>query len=231
MEFRNRLKGKLIQALMESLLTDVGYKVIPLGIEEVVREVKGLDKVTYLNLKLSPNLRCLPDFLIADKTMQEQRLVEVKYRKKWNLKTKQSLHRSLLEQTKVWQPLYLVVFLGNPSTPEDPNPSGRIGIGKLVFRDDTLLMACRYLTDEEDSLYSGKYGRIKLEDQSPLSLGYSWYEYQIPWIDIEWKHFKRLQDEFQDLRQGWMQSTLHQSAFIVESIEKLDNEAWNSEPF
>ena len=42
MQYINRLKGAVTQTLLKSLLEDAGYRIVPLGIEEVIREVKVL---------------------------------------------------------------------------------------------------------------------------------------------------------------------------------------------
>lgn len=40
MKFNSLLKGKITQTLLEVLLEDADYTATPLGIEEVIREVK-----------------------------------------------------------------------------------------------------------------------------------------------------------------------------------------------
>lgn len=70
MEYSNRLKGSVTQALLKSLLADAGYRVVPLGIEEAIREVTSLDKERYSALELPSVLRKMPDFFIADRELQ-----------------------------------------------------------------------------------------------------------------------------------------------------------------
>ena len=37
MEFEQRIKGKLTETLVSELLEHAGYKVVPLGIEQIIR--------------------------------------------------------------------------------------------------------------------------------------------------------------------------------------------------
>jgi len=47
MDFENRLKRELSQGAFKCLLEDCGYRVVPLGIEAVIREIASLDKEAY----------------------------------------------------------------------------------------------------------------------------------------------------------------------------------------
>jgi len=114
MEYTNRLKGAVTQTLLKSLLEDAGYRIVPLGIEEVIREFKVLDKKEYLSLGLPDNLRKLPDFLVTNRKVSKAYLLEVKYRRSWNQRTRKSLEQQLKIQVKVWNPLYFMLFLGEP---------------------------------------------------------------------------------------------------------------------
>jgi hypothetical protein len=80
MLFSNRLKGGITQALVRALLQDGGYRIVPLGIEEVVREVTVLPPPIYLALGLPALMRSMPDFLVAQADMQRCWLIEVKYK-------------------------------------------------------------------------------------------------------------------------------------------------------
>lgn len=81
MDYKNRLKGAITQVLLKSLLEDAGYRIVPLGIEEVLRELSSLEQEHYKQLNLPPALRKLPDFFVADMEFKKTYLVEVKYRK------------------------------------------------------------------------------------------------------------------------------------------------------
>ena len=52
MHFDRRIKGAITESLVKTLLEDSDYRVIPLGIEEVVREVISLDEDEYRSLEL-----------------------------------------------------------------------------------------------------------------------------------------------------------------------------------
>src|SRR3989304_2978178 len=60
MDFENRLKRELSQGVFKCLLEDCGYRVIPLGIEAVIREIACLNKEAYKNLDFSDAVRFLP---------------------------------------------------------------------------------------------------------------------------------------------------------------------------
>ena len=140
MDFKNRLKGSVTQTLVKALLEDARYRTIPLGVEEVIREVSVLSQRDYSDLELPEVLRKMPDFFVADKDISKAWLVEVKYRKVWNDEARRKLGKQILEQVKVWNPLFLTVFLGNSVRPGNNNPVHSIGVikltcerGKIVF--------------------------------------------------------------------------------------------------
>jgi len=138
MDFKNRVKGSVTQTLFKALLEDAGYQLVPLGIEEVIREVKALPISQYMDLGLPPVLGRMPDFFIADKSFKETWLVEVKYRKQWNDNTRASLGREIEEQVKIWQPISLVLFLGERARETD-TPASSIGVLRLIHAEGELL--------------------------------------------------------------------------------------------
>jgi hypothetical protein len=113
MNYKNRLKGAVTQVLMKSLLVDAGYHVVPLGIEEVIREVNFLDGKNYLELHLPTPLRKMPDFFVVDKNYRKHYLVEVKYRRAWNANTFKTLYKELLEQVRCWGTIFLLAVSGD----------------------------------------------------------------------------------------------------------------------
>ncbi|WP_442854741.1 hypothetical protein [Fischerella sp. PCC 9605] len=201
MDFRNRVKGAITQTLIKALLEDAGYRVIPLGVEEIIREVKNLSMEEYIELGLSKKLRSLPDFLITDYSFQKSWLVEVKYRKRWNKSVKQDLGQQIREQVKIWQPLYLVVFLGSSVDPRNDTPANRIGAIKLVSSNNHLCCCSR----RKRKFFSKEFE-----------------EYNMPWEEITWKNFRRIQDIFPNLSERWEDSTLIQSLEILKALEELD---------
>jgi hypothetical protein len=104
MNFSNRLKGHITQALLKALLEDSCYHIVPLGIEEVIRKLSVLDEEKYKELKLPRILRKLPDFFVSDEPFTKSWLVEVKYRKSWDEFTKSALRGEIYNQVKDWGP-------------------------------------------------------------------------------------------------------------------------------
>jgi hypothetical protein len=131
MEFANRLKGAVTQVLLKALLEDGGYRIVPLGIEEVIRELTMLSEEKYKALKLPAILRKLPDFFVSDESLGNSWLVEVKYRKEWNNQTRESLGKAIRPQVADWNPLYLMVFLGSPAKQDEEIPSSWMGLLRL----------------------------------------------------------------------------------------------------
>jgi hypothetical protein len=78
--------------------------VVPLGIKHVIRQVKTRPRDEYLAAGISPAMRSLPDFFISNGELSETWLLEVKYRREWNQKTRLELAQTLLAQVKQWQP-------------------------------------------------------------------------------------------------------------------------------
>ena len=76
MKFTKLVKGNLNETLVKILLEDVGYQAVPLGIEQVVGEVKALTREEYKSLGLRPQLRTLPDFLVIDRGKNRHRFLE-----------------------------------------------------------------------------------------------------------------------------------------------------------
>ena len=112
MNYQNRLKGAVTQSLVRSLFAQAGLTIVPLGIEETIREVAELPLTKYLGLNLPLALRKLPDFFATDRDRTTHWLVEVKYRREWNDATRDELEQSLSEQVSTWSPLVVFIFVG-----------------------------------------------------------------------------------------------------------------------
>jgi hypothetical protein len=138
MEIKSRLKGAVTQSLFRAMLTDAGLSVVPLGIEEVIREVSDLDKESYRSLDLPMQLRTLPDFFVANADRSQSWLVEVKFRKTWNPKVRKELLDTLSRQASHWSPLYLVLFWGETPSKFPELPSSWIKAVKIYWKDDNL---------------------------------------------------------------------------------------------
>jgi len=110
MDFENRLKRELSQGVFKCLLEDCGYRVIPLGIEAVIREIAYLDKEAYKSLDFSDAVRFLPDFCILDQSLRHKFIVEVKYRWDWD----GNILKEVSNQVRMFKDIILVIFIGNP---------------------------------------------------------------------------------------------------------------------
>jgi hypothetical protein len=194
MDYKNRLKGAITQVLLKSLLEDAGYRIVPLGIEEVLRELSSLEQGRYQQLNLPPALRKLPDFFVADIEFEKTYLVEVKYRKYWNASTKRCLGRTLLQQLKYWNPLVLMLFIGNPVNPASypPTPSHYMGVLWLDYDDE-----------HEEIFWEDRKGTYS-------------------WDSVEWGNFKRVQDIFTGVSKQWSEQTLYKTMSLVSSLKDLD---------
>jgi hypothetical protein len=142
-DFSSKMKGAVTQTLVKSLLEDAGYRVTPLGIEEVVRELASVGQEQYLKLNLPQSLRSLPDFLVTDAAITKTWLVEVKYRRSWDAREIQALHAKLMEQASAWGPFVLLLFLGERAG-DIETPSSRCGVFELKSKAGELLYRSRY---------------------------------------------------------------------------------------
>lgn len=193
MLFANRLKGGITQTLIRTLLQDGGYRIVPLGIEEVIREVSVLPQESYLKLSLPRVLRSMPDFFVAQEDMQRTWLLEVKYRKKWNDRVRDELGVQIGEQVRAWGPLHLIVFLGTAGKQNADLPSSWFGVLKLQCTKGSL-----------EALGT---------DGNPYA----------KWGEITWKHFHRVQDFFDALsaKPQFEQQTLQQVRTMLPRLADL----------
>jgi hypothetical protein len=111
--FGNLVKAQVTQSVLAALLERWGYRVTRLGIEELFGEVKHIDLPTYHSLDLPPQLRTLPDLLVAKRDMSEVFLVEVKFRKRFDEETARDLHQELRKQREHWPQSYAVLMVAN----------------------------------------------------------------------------------------------------------------------
>src|SRR5215475_2192118 len=103
------LSGHLAATVIEVLLVDAGYQVVPLGIERIVRELRTADAERYRGIA-PPRLRSLPDFFVIDPDSSQGFLVEVKYRRYLHSKLAEDLSTS----QEHWAPLVLVLAVTEP---------------------------------------------------------------------------------------------------------------------
>jgi hypothetical protein len=112
--FGNLVKAQVSQSLLSILLERRGYRVSRLGVEELFGEVKHIDLPKYRSLNLPPQLRTLPDLLVAAVDMSEAYLVEVKFRSRFDDKAAADLKAELDHQRKYWPTSYAVLMIGEP---------------------------------------------------------------------------------------------------------------------
>ncbi len=139
MEYTNRLKGSVTQALVRSLLTNAGITIVPLGIEEVIREIAELRHAEYRALNLPDSLKQLPDFFAVNQDRTQSWLIEVKFRRIWSDEVKAELEAKLKKQVKSWSPIYLILFFGETPSKYYPNtPASWVRAGQLIIVEDEL---------------------------------------------------------------------------------------------
>lgn len=202
MDFNSRLKGKITQSLIECLLEDAKLKVMSLGIEEIIREVKALTREQYLATNLSKNLRTLPDFFVSDIAMSKTWLVEVKYRKCWNEHTRESIFKRMKGQVETWKPLVLVIFLGEPVNTD--TPASFVRVLQLTIKEDQVCMIKRSYKDP-------------LTDKEVP-------ESYIPWDELNWIDFARIQDFFPNpsAKESFEANTLRKATSLVKKLSEID---------
>jgi hypothetical protein len=135
----------------------------------------------------------MPDFFVAEPDLSNAWLVEVKYRKEWNDESRHRLGNQIREQVKIWQPLFLTVFLGNSVRPGNNNPVHSIGVIKLTYERGRIVCI---MPDEEETR---KY-----------------------WSDVTWNDFSRFQDVFGEVTSQWKNQTIMQALGILRSLRGVD---------
>lgn len=114
MSFASTLKGRVAERILMSLLERASLRVTPLGIETLLDEVKFLDHASYKSLGLPPALRSLPDLIVASPRLEWVRLVEVKFRRVFDLEVARELKGQLDRQRQHWPEYYAVLMIGTP---------------------------------------------------------------------------------------------------------------------
>jgi hypothetical protein len=114
MTFASVLKGRLAERIIVTLLERGGFRVTRLGIEELFDEVKYLDRQQYLKLGLPPQLRSLPDLLIADPKVTWAKMLEIKFRRRFDIESIRLLHSTLAEQRRSWPDCWAVILIAEP---------------------------------------------------------------------------------------------------------------------
>lgn len=114
MKFSNVAKGQLTQSIAKMLFERAGYRVTRLGIEELFHEVVQLEVQEYRKLGLPKALRALPDLLVATPNISSARLVEVKFRSRFDGDSAQALHKTLSHQFEYWPETVCMLMIAEP---------------------------------------------------------------------------------------------------------------------
>ena len=122
MDFLNRIKKEMTEGIVRALLSDAGYRVICLGVENVVREIECLTALEYAGLDFPKAVRAMPDLLVMDRGQTSKRLVEVKYRAKWSV----SIFDDIAEQVRLFGELALVCVNAHPPAASLKGPSAHM---------------------------------------------------------------------------------------------------------
>jgi hypothetical protein len=91
-------KGRFAESIISTFLEYAGYRVLPLGIEQVVSEVKAAVARRERPIELPDQLRSAPDFLVIDAEAGTSTLLEVKFRRCFDDMVAAGLHKTLSRQ-------------------------------------------------------------------------------------------------------------------------------------
>ena len=179
--------------LVRSLLEDAGYRVIPFGVEDLLRELAILDVEKYRQLDLPIALKTHPDFFIADKELKQTWLLEVKYRQRWSDETRRKLAEKIIPQVDSWNPLYVMILLGESAYPKrQPEACHFIRVARLGMLDGQL--------------------SVIYPDQSLRK----------PWNSVGWGDLFRLQDVFPNLLYGASSGSILKAKKLVQCFKDFN---------
>lgn len=114
MTFASILKGRIAERIIVTLLERGGFRVTRLGIEELFDEIKYLPRDQYLALGLPTQLRALPDVLVADPRVTWARMLEIKFRRRFDAETARELHSTLSDQREHWPDAWALIMIAEP---------------------------------------------------------------------------------------------------------------------
>jgi hypothetical protein len=110
MDFANRIKKEMTEGIVRALLADAGYRVIPFGIERVLREVECQSEDEYKNLHFPDAVSRQPDLAVMNRQQDQKFFVEVKYRAAWS----NEVLDYMAEQVELFKDLVLVFLVAKP---------------------------------------------------------------------------------------------------------------------
>jgi hypothetical protein len=182
MDFKNRLKKEITEGAIRALLVDAGYRVIDIGIERVVRELECMSERDYLSLGLPKSLRTAPDLLVMNKDQTEKFIVEIKYRKNWDIQ----LFENIRDQLQHVRELLLILILSEPpkSSYSNHSPSSYIRCCKVKC-DENGVVSLNLKSNQPNELEWITLENLKKDSNSSFNF---------------WK-FVKLQDIFKNLNE------------------------------
>lgn len=102
-------KGRFAETIISTVLEYAGYRVVRLGVEEMVSEVKASVARGELPLQLPAQLSAAPDFLVIDPRSGACTLLEVKFRRTLDDGVARELHERLTHQVAHWPGLVMAI--------------------------------------------------------------------------------------------------------------------------
>jgi hypothetical protein len=133
MDFSNRIKKELTEAVVRAILVDAGYRVLDFGIESQIREVECLSALEYFGLDFPAALRSLPDLLVMDREQTRKQLVEVKFRTGWD----KQLLLNIEDQVRLFNSIFLIYLNTQPQLDgRDASPSSYLRCCHLKINND-----------------------------------------------------------------------------------------------
>jgi len=188
MEFSNRLKGNFSETLLQTLLEDAGYRIIAIGIEKILREVKPLNVQEYVGLHLPETIRHLPDFFVADRDLTQWWMVEVKYRHRWSVDTRIGLEDEFAKTLRSIPSVHALISIGTPGQQNEENPSAWFRVAPLEQGADGTVCI--------------RYPSRSLE----------------PFRSAEWSSIPRIQDVFSRVGERWPDQTLRKALKAIQGL-------------
>ncbi|ELK4796398.1 TPA: hypothetical protein L5Q98_002069 [Pseudomonas aeruginosa] len=192
MEFESKLKGSISETISINIFENAGYRVTPLGIEKVVREIKSLTKDQYLGLN-AKTLKSMPDMLITEPDMSNAWLVEVKYRKSFSsFKNCEKLQKKLNEQSKLRGSLFVLLYVDKKEGISTRAAGSYCGVIEV----------------------QSKSGVLHFKQKNGESL--------IKWDRLKWADLARVQSVFTRLKNADPDSPIEKSIRIMKSLSSLN---------
>lgn len=130
----SRIKGAIALEIVSAILLDAGFRILRLGVEELIPSIKTASQNAYRKLDLSRTLTSTPDLLVIAPGEEGSVVTEVKFRARWTAETRERLFETaaLVEQVRRWGPMYLVIAVAG------------VAKSRSTLSDHLRVMAVRY---------------------------------------------------------------------------------------